>query len=73
MQVNAVPDERAAKVWVDRLRSKGYNAYMTEVNDKGKLWYRVRVGRYGTREEADKMVDSLKTKENLAAVFATSR
>jgi cell division septation protein DedD len=73
VQVNAVPDERAAKVWVDRLRSKGYNAYMTEVNDKGKLWYRVRVGRYGTREEADKMVDSLKTKENLAAVFATSR
>ena len=73
VQVNAVPDERAAKASVDRLKSKGYNAYMTEARNNGKVWYRVRVGRYGTREEADKMVDSLKTRENLAAVFATSR
>jgi cell division septation protein DedD len=73
VQVNAVPDERSAKASVDRLKSKGYNAYMTEARNNGKVWYRVRVGRYGTREEADKMVDSLKTRENLAAVFATSR
>ena len=73
VQVNAVPDERSAKGWVDRLKSKGYNAYVTEVRNSGKVWYRVRVGRYGTREEADRMVDSLKTRENLATVFATSR
>jgi cell division septation protein DedD len=73
VQVNAVPDERSAKASVDRLKSKGYNAYVTETRNNGKIWYRVRVGRYGTREEADKMVDSLKTRENLAAVFATSR
>ncbi len=69
VQVNAFPDERSAKVWVDRLKNKGYNAYVTEVNVKGKIWYRVRVGRYNTREEARKVEDALKTKDNYTKAF----
>ena len=73
VQVNAFPDERSAKSWVDRLKNKGYNAYVTEVSIKGKTWYRVRVGEYGTREEARKVEETLKTKENYPKAFIASR
>lgn len=72
-QVNAFPDERSAKLIVDRLKNKGYNAYVTEVQNQGKSWFRVSVGKYPSREEADKMVEALRTKENFPKAFAASR
>ena len=73
VQVNAYPDERSAKLIVDRLKNKGYNAYATEVQNKGKTWFRVSVGKYGTREEADKVVEALKSKENFTKAFVSSK
>jgi cell division protein FtsN len=73
VQVNAYPDERSAKQLVDRLNNKGYNAVITEARAKGRMWYRVRVGKYGSREEADKVLEDLKSKEKLERAFATSR
>lgn len=72
-QVNAFPDERSAKQIVDRLKNKGYNAYVTEVQNRGKSWYRVSVGKYASREEADKTVEALRTKENFPKAFTASR
>ena len=72
-QVNAFPDERSAKQIVDRLKNKGYNAYVTEVQNRGKSWYRVSVGKYNSRDEADKMVEAMRTKENFPKAFAASR
>jgi DedD protein len=72
-QVNAYPDERSAKQIVDRLKNKGYNAYVSEAQNKGKTWYRVNVGKYGSREEADKVVEVLKSKENFTKAFAASK
>ena len=72
-QVDAFPDERSAKQLVDRLKNKGYNAYVTEVQFRGKPWYRVSVGKYSAREEADKVVNALKGKENYAKAFAASK
>ena len=72
-QVNAFPDERSAKLIVDRLKNKGYNAYVTEVQNRGKTWYRVNVGKFGTRDEADKMVELLRAKEDFPRAFAASR
>ena len=72
-QVNAFPDERSAKQIVDRLKNKGYNAYVTEVQNRGKSWFRVSVGKYGSREEAEKMVEGLRSKENFPKAFAASR
>jgi cell division septation protein DedD len=71
VQVNAYPDEKSANDLVDRLKNKGYNAFVTQANIKGKVWYRVRVGRFGSREEAEKTEESLKNKENLGKAFAT--
>jgi DedD protein len=73
VQVNAFPDEKAARTWVDRLKDKGYNAYLTEAQNQGKHWYRVRVGRFSSREEAEKVEEALRKKENLVKSFATSR
>jgi cell division protein FtsN len=73
VQVNAYPDEQSAKQLVDRLKNKSYNAYVTEAKQKGKTWYRVSVGKYSSREEADKVLESLKSNENFANAFATSR
>lgn len=72
-QVNAFPDERSAQQIVDRLKIKGYNAYVTEVQNKGKTWFRVNVGKYSSRDEADKMVDLLRTKENYPKAFAATK
>jgi cell division septation protein DedD len=71
VQVNAFPDEKSGKVSVDRLKNKGYNAYLTEARNKGKLWYRVRVGEFSTREEAERIADILKSRENFPKAFAT--
>lgn len=72
-QVNAFPDERSAIQLVDRLKNKGYNAYVSEVQNRGKTWYRVSVGRYDSRDEADKIIEALRTKENYPKAFASSK
>ena len=72
-QVNAFPDERSAVQLVDRLKNKGYNAYVSEVQNRGKTWYRVSVGLYDRREEADKIVEALRTKENHPKAFAATK
>ena len=73
IQVNAFPDEKSAKTWVDSLRDKGYKAYLSESRIQGRVWYRVRVGHFESRDEAEKTQESLKRKEHLAKAFATSR
>ena len=60
VQVNAFPDEKSGKISVDRLKNKGYKAYLTEARNNGKLWYRVRVGEFSSREEAERIADILK-------------
>ena len=72
-QVNAFPDERSAKLLVDRLKNKCYNAYVSETQNRGKTWYRVSVGRYNSREEAEKIVEALRTTENHPKAFAASK
>jgi cell division septation protein DedD len=72
-QVNAFPDERSANQLVDRLKNKGYNAYVSDVQNRGKTWYRVSVGRYDSREQAEKIADALRTKENHSKAFAASK
>lgn len=73
VQLNAFPDERSAKQLVDRLKNKGYKAVISEARNKGKVWYRVRVGQYSSREDADKALENFKTRENFDKAFATSR
>jgi len=53
IQAASLKDRQEAQELVDKLKRKGYPAYKTigMVPEKG-VWFRVRVGHYGSREEA---------------------
>ena len=70
VQVNAFPDEKSGQISVDKLKDKGYKAYLTEGRNQGQLWYRVRVGEFSSREEAERIAEILKSKENFPKAFA---
>ena len=61
VQVASVQESRGAEQLVEQLRKKGYQAYQirSEVAGKG-VWYRIRVGAFGDRGAAEKMLARLK-------------
>jgi len=73
VQVNAFPDEKAATRLVERLREKGYDAYVAVVNIKGQTWHRVRVGHLATREEAKELQEDLQNNEKFIKANIVSR
>jgi cell division septation protein DedD len=72
VQVNSFPDAKSAQELIDRLKNKGYNAFVTEANVNGKTWYRVRVGRFTSRDEAEKTEVSLRA-GSYPKAFATRK
>ena len=71
--MTSFPDEKSADELIDRLKNKGYNAFSTEANIKGKVWHRVRVGRFASRAEAMKTEAALKNNESYSKAFATNK
>jgi len=61
IQAASLKDRQEAQELVDKLKKKGYPAYKTigMVPEKG-VWFRVRVGQYGSREEAVGTIKRLK-------------
>jgi cell division septation protein DedD len=72
VQVNATQEDQVARELVDRLRRRGYDAFLvTQVRD-GVTWYRVRVGRLPSLEMANTLVVQLKEREGLPHAFVAS-
>ena len=71
--MNAFPLERDAQSLSQKLKKKGYDAYVVSANIQGRTWYRVRVGNFATRQEARALQEVLKTKEKLAKAMTVSR
>jgi cell division septation protein DedD len=69
VQVNATRDAPTAKRLVDYLRARGFDAYEVRVDVRGETWYRVRVGRYPTMQEATAMVVRLRNEERSSRAF----
>lgn len=69
VQVNATRDAYTARKIVQDLRRRGYNGYAVEVRLRGELWYRVRVGRFPTMQDATAMVVRLKNMERYSRAF----
>ncbi|HSC35411.1 MAG TPA: SPOR domain-containing protein [Thermodesulfobacteriota bacterium] len=64
VQVASYREKGDARELADRLTRKGYQAFVAEAELPGKgTWYRVRVGRFGTRKEAASFGENLKRKE----------
>jgi cell division septation protein DedD len=69
VQVNATRDAPTAKRLVDYLRARGFDAYEVRVDVRGETWYRVRVGRYPTMQEATAMVVRLRNEDRSSRAF----
>ena len=71
VQVKSSPDKKFADIWADRLKTKGYDAFVVEADIKGQTWYRVRVGHLAARQEADALRTTLESQEGLSGAFLT--
>lgn len=67
IQVSAYRSRGLAEELKQSLRSAGYDAYLMQVGgEDGKSRYRVRVGSYPARVEADRVAERLKTERSLS-------
>lgn len=73
VQVNATTDPRQAQELARSLRARGYDAYTIQAPVRGQTWYRVRVGRFAAREEAERLERRLRRQEGLANAYVTPR
>lgn len=72
VQVTATTDAAEARALVQRLRARGYDAYMVQAPTReGVTWYRVRVGRFTSRERAREMENRLRVEGGMPGAFIT--
>jgi cell division septation protein DedD len=62
VQVNAFIHQKEANNLAQRMKTTGHDAFIVSTRVKGRTWYRVRVGRFETRGEAEKLLRTLQTK-----------
>jgi cell division septation protein DedD len=72
VQVNATREEATADGLAERLRARGYDAYIVKQARDGVVWYRVRVGHLPTIEKANALVREIKKREGLDHAFVAS-
>ena len=72
--VEANPTRNRAEVddLLYRLRGRGYQASVSQVQREGDTWYRLRVGRYATPEQANEVMRRLREQEGVAHAFVAS-
>jgi general secretion pathway protein D len=73
VQVASLNQTRDADGIADRLKVKGYDAYVVAAEVKSKLWHRVRVGQGVDLSEAFELRTRLKGKENFDQAFIALR
>lgn len=69
VQALATTAKSDANSWLDRLKAKGYDAFIVEAEIKGQSWYRVRVGNLSSRQEAEALGKILQSKEGFRDAF----
>jgi cell division protein FtsN len=73
VQVAASQEKSEADQVVSKLRSSGMSPYLVDAEIPGKgRWYRVRVGSFHSRDEAERYAKDLKRETGLNGAFATS-
>lgn len=73
VQVGATTDSREALDMTLRLRARGFQAYTVQAPLRGQTWYRVRVGRFATREEAREVETQLRRTGEFQGAYVTSQ
>jgi len=72
VQLGSYAERKVATSLAKKLKSKGYDAYVSAVNVKGKELDRVYVGRFAGRREAEKLRETLRTAEKLERAVIVS-
>jgi D-alanyl-D-alanine carboxypeptidase (penicillin-binding protein 5/6) len=72
VQVGAFREKRLAETLRQRLRQRGYSAYVMTSGTRTAKFYRVRLGEFDTQGEAKRFVSRLKNQLGLDAVVAAS-
>jgi cell division septation protein DedD len=73
IQISATQVQATAEAIRDKLRAKGYEAFVAEAEINGALWYRLRIGSFASAQSADALRQTLMEKENLRAAFVTAK
>jgi cell division septation protein DedD len=69
VQAMATTDRRIASHWLDRLKAKGYEAFVVKAEIKGQTWYRIRAGHFSTVKEAETLRTALRSEERVQDAF----
>ncbi len=74
IQVSASQDRAEADGVVQRLRAEGYSPYVVDAVIPGKgHWYRVRLGHFGTKADADRYLKDFKRETRSDAIVTAAR
>ena len=71
VQISAAPAKDVADTLVQKLNANGYDGYVVQAEVKGQTYYRVRVGHFNAREEADAVRQSLVRQEGHRDAYLT--
>ncbi|MGE5306815.1 MAG: SPOR domain-containing protein [Alphaproteobacteria bacterium] len=71
VQISAAPGKDIADTLVQRLKASGYDGYVVRAEVKGQTYYRVRVGHFDAREEAESVRQSLTRQEGYRDAYLT--
>jgi cell division septation protein DedD len=71
VQISAAPGKAVADTLVERLKAGGYDSYVVKAEVKGQTYYRVRVGHFDAREEAESVRQSLARQESYRDAYLT--
>lgn len=73
LQLSAYQDKAEAERFAAGLRDKGYAPYIVEANLAGKgLWYRVRMGTFGTKDAASTYLADFKRETSMAGIVTSN-
>ena len=72
VEANPTRDKNEAEFLLGRLKNRGYDASLVHVQREGDTWYRLRVGRYGSAEQASEVMRRLRDQEGIPHAFVAS-
>lgn len=71
VQVRSTTDKASADSLQASLVDAGFPAFVVSADVRGETWYRVRVGRYGTKAEAEVVEDRLVARGDVESTWVT--
>lgn len=72
VEANPTRSRGEAEELLASLRKRGYDATLVEVRRDGDIWYRLRVGRYATAEQATEVMRKLRDSEGVTHAFVAT-